>query len=77
MIEPRSGEELFGLDRLERLLGDCAGMSARDLVAEVASRVATFRDSPAADDSAIVVLRPEGARSVLRPGAVTAGAAGT
>jgi PAS domain S-box-containing protein len=76
VIEARAGVELFGLDRLERLLRDCAGMSARDLVAEVARRVATFRDGPASDDTAIVVLAPEGARSGRPPAAVTAGATG-
>ncbi|HVL97894.1 MAG TPA: SpoIIE family protein phosphatase [Egibacteraceae bacterium] len=57
ITEARTGEELFGHDRLVELVGTLAGRSADDIAGAVSETAAAFAQESEADDAAVIVLR--------------------
>jgi len=69
LIEARSERELYGIERLEEVLGGCAGLDAGQMVDLLARDVESFRSGPATDDHAVLVIRSSAAPRATDPGA--------
>jgi serine phosphatase RsbU (regulator of sigma subunit) len=57
IIEARRAGEFFGPERLQALLGGCAGLSATAIVERLERGLARFLGAPGQDDVALLVLR--------------------
>ncbi len=57
VTEARTGGKLFGEERLEALVRECAGCDAQEIVRRIERAVLEFQHGHPADDIAIVVLR--------------------
>ena len=57
VVEARRDTELFGYDRLGRLLADHLQLSARELAQAVVDGARTFSGGAVSDDSAVVVVK--------------------
>jgi len=57
-VETRLDHELFGEDRLIKILSECAGRSAAETVEAVESAVLAFSGGTLSDDVALLALRP-------------------
>jgi PAS domain S-box-containing protein len=55
--EARSGEGLFGEERLADLLRGCGGLAAAEIAERIEASVLAFREGPATDDIALLVLK--------------------
>jgi PAS domain S-box-containing protein len=70
------GRERFGIERLRATLGELAGASAEQLIAELAARIRSFQIGPPADDTAAVALRRSPAGAAPPPASGAASTAG-
>lgn len=59
VTEARSGDEFYGDERLDELLGTLAGCSATEIAMTVADAVVDFQDGLPRDDVALMVVRRE------------------
>jgi serine phosphatase RsbU (regulator of sigma subunit) len=57
VIEARRGSELYGEERLDRLVAEGRGLPAQELAAEVLADCRAFAGGELADDCAIVCLK--------------------
>ena len=57
-VEARRDNELFGEERLMKVLSDCAGRSAAETVEAVESAVLAFGGGTLSDDVALLAIRP-------------------
>jgi serine phosphatase RsbU (regulator of sigma subunit) len=55
--EARSAHDLYGEERLMRLLGRCAGLGAAEIAERIENEVLDFQEGAASDDLAVLVLR--------------------
>jgi PAS domain S-box-containing protein len=60
VTEARSGEELFGLDRIRDLVAACAGVDAQTTADRIKDAALEFQPGPPRDDVAVLVLRVVG-----------------
>jgi serine phosphatase RsbU (regulator of sigma subunit) len=60
VVEARRGDELYGQERLDRLIAERAGLSARELARAVLDDCRSFGGGELRDDCAVVVLRHVG-----------------
>ncbi|MGH3355568.1 MAG: histidine kinase N-terminal 7TM domain-containing protein [Nocardioidaceae bacterium] len=71
VTEARSGQELFGEERLEQLLAPSSKLSAGGIADRIERLVGDFSDDSPQDDIAMVVLQPTGDTCCSVPGGAT------
>ncbi|MFI7033428.1 PP2C family protein-serine/threonine phosphatase [Microbispora rosea] len=65
VVEARRGEELYGEDRLRRLLGDSRAMGAAGIAEAVVNEAVAFQSGLPRDDIAVVVLKIPAGRATM------------
>jgi sigma-B regulation protein RsbU (phosphoserine phosphatase) len=60
VLEARREGELYGFDRLDKIVSDARGLSAQDLAETVLADCRDFANNELADDCAVVVIKRVG-----------------